>query len=174
MSRKFYIPLICLVSLCMVFAFSMASADTGVEILIYTGKIAVTSQNQATTTYTIPQEVTALSTDTIIEVIDGVAILKVGEVQVVMESTDKLQVIKKGETVDMVCLSGDVEALYGDDLFKMALGQTLALDSQGTPAVETAKTGDTKIRPEIGRAKLSSPAVMTADPEEPKYTSPSF
>ena len=176
MSRKFFISLICLICLCMILSFHTASADSGVEVLIYTGKIAVTSQNDVSTTYSIPQEIKALPDNTVVECIDGVAILKVGEVQVVMEARDKLQVSVNTETgkMDMVCLVGEIEALYGESFYKMAIGQTLALNNQGIPVVEAAEGGQTPTRIEI-RAKLSAPqAIMDNDPEEPIYTSPHF
>lgn len=175
MSRKFFISLICLMCLCMILSFNTASADLGVEVLIYTGKIAVTSQNDVSTTYIIPQEIKALSDNTIVECIDGIAILKVGEVQVVMEVKDKLRVSFNSETgkMEMVCLIGEIEALYGESLFKMAIGQTLALNSQGIPVVEAAEGGLTPTRIGI-RAKLSTEQPIMDDPEEPIYTSPGF
>jgi len=161
----------------MIVSVSTVSADTVVEVLIYTGKIAVTTQNDIATTYAIPQEVKTIPTNTIVECIDGVAILKVGEVQVVMETKDKLQLASTGAEgkVNMVCLSGEIEALWGEDFYRIAGGQSLGLSSEGTPIGEIAGGKDSPIRAKIGsRAKLSTPNILPDDPEEPLYTSPHF
>ncbi|MGA1843454.1 MAG: hypothetical protein ACMUIS_02700 [bacterium] len=177
MTRNFSISLACVLCLCMVVSFSTVSADTGVEVLIYTGKIAVTTQNDIATTYAIPQEVKTIPTNTVVECIDGVAILKVGEVQVVMEAKDKLKLASTGNAgrVDMVCMSGEIEAVWGEDFYRIAHGQSLGLNSEGTPISEVAGGKDSPIRAKIGsRAKLSADPIMDNDPEEPVYTSPHF
>jgi hypothetical protein len=156
----------------MVLSFSYVSAATSVEVLIYTGKISVTSQNDNSTTYAMPQKLTGLPTNTIIECIDGMAIFKVGEVQVVLGESDKLQLSSTddSEKVNMICLSGEIEALCGEDFFKMDQGQKLGLTNEGMPIIEKAKGIDA---PKLGtRGKLSSPAIMSSDPDEAQYTSP--
>ncbi len=171
MSKKFCIILIYIICLCIAGSFSSASAQISVEVLIYTGKISVTSQNDASTTYAMPQEVTKLPTNTIIECIDGVAIFKIGEVQVVLEAGDKLQVTSIGEKekINMICISGEIEAMWGEDFFKLDQEEVLGLSNEGIPIIDQAEGIDA---PESGASiKKSSPAIVPPDPDETLYTS---
>jgi hypothetical protein len=170
MSKKFYLILF-IICLWIAISYSAVSAQISVEVLIYTGKISVTSQNEVSTTYAIPQEVTELPTNTILECIDGVAIFKIGEVQVVLEASDKLQLSSVGETekFSMICISGEIEAMWGEDFFKLDQGQTLGLNSEGIPIIDQADGVNAPLFDT--RNEQSSPAIIPPDPDEAIYTS---
>lgn len=174
MSKKFYIILIYIICLWIAIPFSAVSAQISVEVLIYTGKISVASQNEASTTYAIPQEITKLPTNTILECIDGVAIFKIGDVQVVLQASDKLQIssIGKTENFSMICISGEIEAMWGEDFFKLDQGETLELSSEGIPIIEQVGGVDSPLFD--NRNKQSSPAIIPPDPDESIYTSTYF
>lgn len=169
MSRKFY--LIFIICLSIAVSYSAAFAHVGVEVLIYTGKISVSSKNEVSTTYATPQEVTELPVNTIMECIDGVAIFKIGEVQVVLEAGDKLLLSSTGETeqFSIICLSGEIEAIWGDEFVKLDQEQKLGLSSEGIPIIDQANGIDIQ---ESGiQSKQSSPVIIPPDPDDVIYTS---
>ena len=153
--------------------FFNVSAQISVDVLIYTGKISLTTKNdnEVSTTYTMPQEVTELPANTIIECIDGVAIFKIGKVQVVLEEGDKLQLLSTEykETVNIICLSGEIEAMWGEEFFKLVKEQILGLSSEGIPVFDQA---DGVVSSESGDQNKQTPAVITPpDPDKALYTS---
>ncbi|MGA1839745.1 MAG: hypothetical protein ACMUIU_03885 [bacterium] len=170
MSKKFFL-IFFVICLWIVLPFFVVSAQIGVEVLIYTGKISVTSNNEISTIYTMPQEVKDLPANTIIECIDGVAIFKIGEVQVVLETGDKLQLLsmEDKEKVNMICISGEIEAMWGEEFFKLTQEQILGLSSEGKPLIDQAEG---IVFPESGaRSKQTPSAITPPDPDEAIYTS---
>ncbi|MGA1863505.1 MAG: hypothetical protein ACMUHX_00425 [bacterium] len=147
------------------------SAQIGVEVLIYTGKISVTSKNETSTIYTMPQEVTDLHANTIIECIDGVAIFRIGEVQVVLEAGDKLQLssTEDKKKFNMICISGEIEAMWREEFFKLSRAQVLCLSSEGIPVIDQAEG---IVSPEsVAKSKQTPSAITPPDPDEAIYTS---
>ncbi|MBN2374271.1 hypothetical protein JXL19_10845 [bacterium] len=180
MSKRFYACIVVFVSLCVFISLSTASANTAAEMLIYTGKVAVTDPGNITTTYKMPQDLTEIPAGSTLECLDGIAILKFGEVQVIMEKGDKVLLTLQNDTnkADVICLAGEIEAIWGKDQFKIANGQTLALNSQGTPVVGTETIIDTPAKTDPApRAKLSTTSPLMPDPVDLvhgyQYPSPS-
>jgi len=181
MFRRFYMPLI-LICLYILIASSGISAASRVEVLFYTGKVVVTSKNNRTKTYTMPQPLTELPLDTTVECVDGVAILNVGEVQVSMGRKDKLKLFPKGKgKMEIVCLSGDVKALFAEKFFKIDKGKKMEISNKGMPVAvndvneETEEQEEVPIREILVEQITQTPTITLDDePEEDIYTSPHY
>lgn len=176
--KKLYVSLVFLFCVCIVLSISDVSANTGAEVLIYTGKIAVTTPNEVLRTYTMPQELTTIPVNSTTECIDGIAILKIGEVQIILEATDKVKISSQQgtEKVNIVCLNGEIEAIWGEDMFKIANSQTLALSNHGTPIIETADSAETPVRIRVTRNKLAAEKLFdpSEEPAEWLHATPHF
>lgn len=172
MSKRFYL-IFFIVCLWILIPFCDVSAQISVDVLIYTGKISLTTknENEISTTYTMPQEVTELPANTIIECIDGVAIFRIGKVQLVLEAGDKFQLLSTEykKTVNIICLSGEIKAMWGEEFFKLVKEQILGLSSEGIPVFDQSEGF---VSPELGDSNRQTPAVITPpDPDKALYTS---
>jgi hypothetical protein len=176
MLRKLYFPTICLACLFTVLSFSTVSASTDIEVLLYTGTFTATNQKNISKTYTIPEVVTQLPDNVVVKCIDGIVVLKIGEVQVIMEAEDKLQLASPGKIgkTDIICLSGEIETLWEKDAFKISPGQTMALNSQGAPTAEKTEGDKAPVRIKNARSKLSESPILPSDLDTPEDISPYY